>query len=162
MPAHATLALAGIAAELADLFPAVPVYTAKRPVAGSRPPLGGWNPAWALPAFVISATDPEEVDAGGDFENVTVSYTVLVEFAKASAAKTKDGKDPQMQEDPEFRDTREAIRRRVYKPRVGALPDPTGVKCRSRPVYEASGAGASPVTVSGTAFTFETTEPRAE
>lgn len=162
MPADATLALSGMAAELADLYPAITVYTAKRPVAGNRPPLGGWNPAWQLPCFVLSATDPEEVDAGGDFENVTVAYTVLVEFAKASAAVTAGGETPMMNEDSEFRDKREAIRQRVYKPSIGAMPAPTNVRCRNRPVYEVSGAGGMPVTVSGMAFTYETTEARAE
>lgn len=164
MPADATLALAGVAAELADLYPARPVKTAKRPVAGNRPPIGGL-PAdvdFKNGAFVISATEPEEVDAGGDFESVTVAYSILVEFLLPTFAKTQDGKDPMFNEDAEVRDVREAVRRRLYKPRLGALASPTNVRNRPRQVYETSGTGGAPVIVSGQVFTYEVTEARAE
>lgn len=162
MPADDTLTLIGVEAALTALCPTVSIHRAKRPVAGNRPPLGGWNPGWGLPCFVVSATDPEEVDTGGDFESVTVAYGITIEFCKASAAKTQDGADPMMTDDNEFRDKRKAIRGAIYKPGVGAAASPTNVRCRNRPVYEVSGTGGSPVTVSGMVFTYEMTEPRAE
>lgn len=162
MPADDTLTLIGVEAALAVLYPDTTIYRAKRPVAGNRPPLGGWNPGWMLPCFVVSATDPEEVDAGGDFESVTVAYGITIEWCKASAAKTQDGADPMMADDAEFRDKRKAIRGAIYKPGVGTAASPTNVRNRNRPVYEVSGAGGMPVTVSGMIFTYEVTEPRAE
>lgn len=162
MPADATLILSGIEAVLKALRPDAFVYITKRPVAGGKPPSGGWNPGWRFPAFVLSAADPEEIDAGGDFETVTVGYAVTVEYVKQSAAKTSADGDPRYDEDPEFRDARQAVRRALYKPALGGVANPTNVRARNRPVYEFSGAGGSPVTVSGAVYTFEVGEPRPE
>ncbi|AMV24600.1 hypothetical protein VT84_09405 [Gemmata sp. SH-PL17] len=161
MAADVTLIVNGVESVLAELYPTISVYRTKRPVAGGKPPNGGWNPGWKLPCFVLSSNEPEEVDADGDFENVTVTYNVLIEFVKASAAVTQGGESPVLLEDEEFREKRQAIRRRLYKPGAGGV-SPVNVQNRNRSTYDTSGTGGAIVTVSGMIFRYEVSEPRAE
>ena len=162
MSADATLVLAGTASELLAIYPAVTQYVVKRPVTGNKPPNGGYNPGWALPCFVISCNENEGVDDDGDFEEVSVKYSINVEAIFAAAAKTASGDNPVYLEDTDIRDVREAVRRRLYKPRVPGLTTLANVSMRAGRVYDMSGAGAMPVIVSPQTFLYEVMEPRAE
>jgi hypothetical protein len=159
-----SLIFAGIEAELADLF-GLPVYRAKRPVAAGKPPAGGWNPGWQVPCFVVSVNEAEAVDEHGDFEQVSVRHVATVEYVKpahaaVAGAPALNGTDPALIEDDDVRAKRDAVRQRIYKPRLGAVPNVIDATARPGRPYDVPGAGA--VVASGQAFGFEVGEPRAE
>lgn len=163
MSADASLVLAGVAVEIAAIYPGTALYVVKRPVTGNKPPNGGFNPAWTLPCFVLSANEPEGIDDDGDFEEVSVKYPVMVEYLKAASVVTGTGTDPLYLEDSAVRDVRQAVRQRLYKPRLTTLPTTMfNVMMRPGKVYEMTGAGALQVIVSPQTFIFEVMEPRAE
>jgi hypothetical protein len=161
MSANATIVFDYIVAQLAVAKSGFHIYKAKRPVAAKRPPDGGWNPGWSANpgAFVVSMLEAEPVDDDGDFEEVSVGYTTLVEICLPSMAATAGGTSPTYDEDTLFRDIRQAVRNILNTPRVPGL-DVANVTWKSRPVYEFSGAGGAPVLVSGQAATYEVFEPR--
>lgn len=154
MPADATTLLTAVAEELADLYPAVPVLTRK-----AAPPGGGVLPAWGpgdpAECFVLAIADPEEIDdEPAGFEEVAVSYRVTVARVRTYAPMEGD-------DDATIRDVAQAVRRRLYKPRLAALPGLADVALAGTGVYEA--ADRRPLTRwTGWAFTFVTTEPRPE
>lgn len=161
MPADASTLLSDVAAELADLYPALPIVVRKREAANGRQLQGGWNLGERLPCLVVSSGDDEQVDEHGTFEEVSVGYAVLVEYVKAAAAAVPGGATPtEAAEDSDVRDRRQAIRRRLYKPRLASLPLISNVTLRPRKPYEM--AGQEKAISTGQVFTFETYESRPE
>lgn len=162
MPADMTQVIDAIAAEVADLYPTIAIIKSKRPSVSKPPGDAGWNLGTASTAFVISGLETENVDATGTFEEVSVGYKVLIEYIKP-AEKTvagETGRPPRVAEDPDVRDKRQAIRRRIYKPQLGSIPSVSNVANRPSVAYDWT--GGTTLVASGQLFEFELYEPRAE
>lgn len=161
-PADATNILNAVAAELATLYPAMAnaIKIRKREAVGGRQQFGGWTEGFPLPCLVVSSEDGEPIDDYGTFEDVSVGYSVLVEYVKAVAAKVPSGDTPaEGAEDSDVRDFRAAIRFQLYSPQLTGLPVAINVVEVNKGIYELVGGGKA--LSSGQIFTYHVWEPRA-
>lgn len=161
MSADATDLMDAVAAELADLYPTIPVYTSKRSASRDRYPMGGYQPGYASTCFVVSMADAEPIDDIGSFEEVSVGYPIVVEYIKPAMQKVTGSTsgNPSVVEDPDIRDKRKAIRQRLYKPRIAAIGTIVDIKHTNlRPGDTV--ADNKPLVVAGQVFTFTLWESR--
>lgn len=161
MPSDMTQVINAIVAEVEDLYPTIPVFRSKRPGVSKPPGDAGWNLGTVSTAFVVSGIESENVDSTGTFEQVSVGYKVLIEYIKPAekVVTGESGRPPRVAEDSDVRDVRQAIRRRIYKPQLGAIPSVSNVSNRPSAAYD--WAGGNTLVASGQLFEFELYENRA-
>lgn len=155
MAADATDILAAVEAALAAAFPAVPVRVRKgRPGPGMESPLCGLTAADPTPVFVVSGQDAEPTETQPSFEHVSVGYPVGVAYVKAAEARPG-----RVEEDPEVRDVRAAVRRLLYRPRLAGAAQVRHCGIAEGPVYAEFRDNQTRV-VSEQTLTFLAFEPR--
>lgn len=162
MPADMTQVIDAVVTELEDLYPTIPVFKSKRPSVSKPPGDAGWNLGSVSTCFVVSGLDDENVDSTGTFEQVSVGYKVLIEYIKPAekVVTGEAGRPPRVAEDLDVRNKRQEIRRRIYKPQLGAIPSVSNVANRPKVAYD--WAGGNTLVASGQLFEFELYEERAE
>lgn len=130
---------------LLNQFPSVPcLVKAKSATEGGKVPQPGWTPGSALPVFVVSEGDPEIVDSAANFEFITLSYPVVIEYLKSAAPKS-------WEDDPEIRAVRIAFLELFYRGNLPNIPKNVfDIRPREqRPPYAPAGADS----VAATAIT---------
>ncbi len=165
MSSDATQILAAVVSELAALYPDLDadgaIYVKKREAAHGKQLWGGWTQGMKLPCLIVTEGVPEPIDKYGSFDEVSVGYPILIEYAKATAAKVPSGDTPtEGAEDSDIRDNRQTTRRTIYRPALPGLTFIIDVEMTSKPPYEIGGGNVG--TVSGQVYRFETWEPRAD
>lgn len=156
MASNVTQVMAGVAAQLETVYPAIPSRIRKgKPSDQPESFLCGWVTTDPCPAFIITCPDPDRVDEFSSFETICVKYEVTIAYVKPVLG----GKAPR-DDDDDIRQKRQDIRDLLEKPTLEGVGIVWGVGFKSLEPYTPSGGNSSAVTVSAEVFEFLTNEPR--